>query len=202
MPALDALEILKEGNKNFVSNNNPLGTIREYNNSRSCPANYCQHPFAVIVCCSDSRLPPEIIFDQALGDIFVVRTAGNILDSVGMGSVEYGIKYLNARLVVVLGHEECGAVRACVKEKQSSENINNIIQKIKPSLDLVKSEACPNSPDDIDTLCRKVEDANIRETVRLLRENPIVSKIFTEFNGLVIGAKYFLKSGEVVFESI
>lgn len=152
-----------------------------------------QHPFAVIICCSDSRIPPEIVFDQGLGDIFVIRTAGNVLDEVGMGSVEYGAEHLHVPLIVVLGHEKCGAVKATVDGGDIHGCIKSITDKIDKSLEKVREsknvyEAC--------------EDENIRNTAEEIRKNKVVATLIKEGKVEVVGAKYGINSGKVTFFSI
>ena len=105
---------------------------------------YSQHPFAVILGCGDSRVPPEIIFDQGLGDLFVIRTAGHVLDAAVLGSVEYGLEKLNIPLVMVLGHERCGAVQAAVKAMETgsviSGHLGDLVAAIKPAVEQVKDQ--------------------------------------------------------------
>jgi carbonic anhydrase len=122
-----------EGNQRFVSGKITIKDIGPA--KREDLAVNGQKPFAVIVSCSDSRVPPEILFDQALGDIFVVRVAGNVLDPVAMGSVEYGAEHLGCPLLVVMGHENCGAVKATVDGGEAPGSISAIVDKIKPSVE-------------------------------------------------------------------
>jgi carbonic anhydrase len=121
-----------------------------------------QKPFAVVVSCSDSRVPPELIFDQGLGDLFVIRVAGEVLDGPALGSVEYGVAHLGARLVVVLGHERCGAVQAAMGEGHASPNLEALIAPIKPAVDSVADK----KGDKLDLAVR----ANVARVVRQIRE--------------------------------
>lgn len=127
----DALAMLKDGNERFVS-----GKLRHHGNQKKgrkvlgCG----QKPFAVILCCADSRVSPEIFFDQKLGDIFVIRNAGNVIDTVVLGSIEYGVEHLGAPIVVVVGHSKCGAVTAACEGGELPENIQSIVNVIKPSV--------------------------------------------------------------------
>ena len=152
-----------------------------------------QHPFALIVCCSDSRVPPELIFDQGLGDLFVVRTAGNVLDEVALGSIEYGAEHLGIPLIVVLGHEKCGAVKATVDSHGGHGVhgcIRSITDKIKISLDKVG---------DSDNIYEDCTDENIRATMAEIRSNRIVAELLAEGRTEVAGAKYGIGDGKVTF---
>ncbi len=153
-----------------------------------------QFPFAVIVTCSDSRVSPEILFDQALGDIFVIRTAGNVLDQVSMGSVEYAVDHLHCPLVVVLGHENCGAVKATVEGGSPPGSIGAITSIIGPSVEKARSLGYAGTE-----LCEKAADENIAVTLSSLQTSPIIQHQLAEGNVTLAGAKYFLGSGEVVF---
>ena len=93
-----------------------------------------QHPFAIILCCSDSRVPPEVIFDQGLGDLFIVRTAGNVFDNIALGSIEYAVEHLEVPLLVVLGHGQCGAVTATVEGGHAPGHISNVVEAIQPAV--------------------------------------------------------------------
>jgi len=128
--SLDPLGLLIEGNTRFKENHpihpdQTMARIRELKKG--------QHPFAVIISCSDSRLPPELIFDQGLGDLFVVRNAGNIISDYEIGSVEYAVEHLETKLIVVLGHKQCGAIEAYIEHKHDSvkNHIQSIIDYIK-----------------------------------------------------------------------
>jgi len=168
------IKLLKEGNRRFVSGKS--NDIADASNTRRLLFENGQSPFAVILGCSDSRVPPEIIFDQGLGQIFTVRNAGNVADAVATGSVEYAVEHLHATLVVVLGHTKCGAVAAAASGADFGENIGAIIAEIKSDV-----------------------DENIKNTVSKLKESPILKK-FKEDGALqIIGAKYDLKTGVVTF---
>jgi carbonic anhydrase len=141
-----------------------------------------QKPFAVVLACSDSRVAPEIIFNQNLADIFVIRTAGHTVDAAVKGSVEYAVKHLNVPLVAVVGHSGCGAVSAAVKGGKHPENLRYIIDNITA---VVKN-------------CANIDEAvceNVRYTVSLIEENDVVK----ECGAVVIGACYFLETGAVSF---
>ncbi len=183
-----ALLELKEGNERFVSG----GSLHRKIDMRELEelAAKGQRPFATVVCCSDSRVPPELIFDQGFGRLFVVRTAGHTLDEAGLGSVEYGAEHLHIPLIVVLGHENCGAVKAAVENGQASGAVKAVVDKIKRSLDRL------SSPADVYEECA---NENIRTTVAEISANPAVGRLIVEGGLRVVGAKYSLRSGRVIF---
>jgi carbonic anhydrase len=157
-----------------------------------------QHPFAVIVSCSDSRLPPELIFDQGLGDVFSIRTAGNVIGDYELGSIEYAVEHLHCKLIVVMGHENCGAIQAYASagnETHSPGHIQNIVSYI------ASEEEEKNIPDslrsDIDVLVK----ANISHGVNFLKSSTPVLKSLVDKNEVtIIGAYYDLDSGKVLFD--
>ena len=149
-----------------------------------------QHPFAVIVGCSDSRLSPEIVFDQGLGDLFVVRVAGNIVDDNALGSIEYAVEHLGARLIVVLGHEKCGAVAAAVASDHADGHVDSIVKAIQPAV--VKAKAEPG--DVVDNAVKE----NVRQVVTEIRTSePVLEKLVKSGKIRVIGARYDLDSGRL-----
>ena len=137
VPADTALTKLKEGNLRFatseVSQSKPTAARRKETVQG-------QHPFAIIVGCADSRTPPELIFDQNLGDLFVVRTAGNLVDDHALGSIEYGVEHLGARLIVVLGHTRCGAVTAALESDHAPGHIDSVVRDIQPAVKAAKGK--------------------------------------------------------------
>ncbi|HOQ09661.1 MAG TPA: carbonic anhydrase [Syntrophomonadaceae bacterium] len=188
----EALTLLKEGNQRFVAGQTlPQDVSEEKRNSLVAKG---QKPFAVIVSCSDSRLPPELIFDQGLGDLFVVRVAGNVLGPVAMGSVEYGVEHLHAPLLVILGHNHCGAVKASVDGGEIPGSIGAIVAKIKPSVDLVRSSGITG-----DSIYEHVEDMNVKAMVNEVQSSPIVKELLHEGKLRIIGAKYCQETGKVTF---
>jgi carbonic anhydrase len=181
-----AHKLLIDGNKRFVQEHyagNERGKGRRGELTKG------QHPFAVIVTCSDSRVPPELVFDQGLGDIFVVRVAGNVLDAIELGSVEYAVEHLNTKLVVVLGHEKCGAVKATVDGGDIPPNIKAIAAKIQPAVTAARATKTSN-------VYEAATDVNITNMVTAVKTDPVIAHIA---DVKVIGAKYHLESGEVVF---
>ncbi len=187
----EALNKLVEGNRRFVTGNLcPKNLGREKREDLLVNG---QHPFAVIITCSDSRVPPELVFDQALGDLFVVRVAGNVLDSVSLGSVEYAVDHLHTPLVVVMGHENCGAVQATVEGGEPPGSIGSITALIRPAVDRVRAIGLEGRE-----LCEKATDENVKTSLEVLRKSPVVRHLVDEGRLTVLGAKYHVGSGEVV----
>jgi carbonic anhydrase len=186
-----ALQLLIEGNRRYVTGKslNPM----DYSQARVKLAEIGQHPFAVILGCSDSRVPPEIVFDVGIGQLFVVRTAGNIADAIAVGSVEYAVQHLHTPLVVVLGHHKCGAIAAALYGGDNSPNIGAIIREIQPSLEKTRSVGELN-------IASRCEDENTRHTVSVLHSSQIISRLIDSKKLLIIGAMYDMETGEVNFE--
>lgn len=184
----DAKQKLILGNERYLSGR--LHAERFGARMREELAEKGQKPGALIVCCSDSRVPPEIIFDQYPGDIFVVRTAGNVVDEIALGSIEYGVEHLSIPLVLVLGHENCGAVKATIEGEGGHGAVKAIIDKIKPSMEKHLGSA------DIYEDCT---DENIRSTMEEIRKNAAVAALIREGRVEVAGAKYGIRSGKVCF---
>ncbi|MCX7747717.1 MAG: carbonic anhydrase [Clostridia bacterium] len=189
---IEARKLLVDGNKRFVEGSVLKDDLSE--EKRKELSSKGQKPFAAVVSCSDSRVPPEVVFDQALGDIFVIRDAGNVVDPVALGSVEYGAEHLHIPLIVVLGHEKCGAVKATVEGGEAPGSIKAIVEKIHPSFEKVKSSTA-----DKEVLCEKCADENIKNTIAEIKKSPIIKKLEEEKKVLVVGAKYHIESGEVTF---
>ena len=184
--AEEALKLLEEGNIRFLSDKSEL---RNINSERRNELKNGQSPYAVIVSCSDSRVTPTTIFNAGLGEIFDIRIAGNIVDDYALGSIEYGVEHLHSPLIVVIGHESCGAVTATynsvVKGEKVSGNIEDIIEKIEPNI----------NPDGT------VDDgikANIESVVKEISEDDVIKKLINEGKVKVIGAYYNL-DGKVTF---
>jgi len=153
-----------------------------------------QSPVAIILSCSDSRVGPELIFDQSLGDLFVVRTAGNVADAVGLGSIEYAVDHLHSPLLVVLGHQKCGAVNAaCSGEKMPSRNLEAIVERIDPAVAQAKTYAKP------DGLVESAIKENVRQSAKdLLANSEIIRDAVKAGKLSVIEAEYELDTGQVV----
>ena len=200
LSAQEALEQLREGNRRFVS-----GTqIRDTNPGHTPPAELekGQEPFAIILGCSDSRVPAEIVFDQGLGDLFVIRVAGNIVARSQVGSVEFASARFGTRLVVVLGHSQCGAIIATLEELQQptqnqSNNLRSIVDRVRPSVEkLLESDL----KHDLDTLVERAVRANVGVSVDHLRHGSEILEQLIQNEGLrVVGAEYSLETGEVDF---
>ena len=149
-----------------------------------------QHPIAVIVSCSDSRVPPEILFDQGLGDLFVIRSAGNLVDDIGLGSIEYAAEHLGVQLIIVLGHERCGAVSAAVQGGEAPGHIAKLIEEINPAVEKAKKQ----SGDLLDNAVL----SNIKIVVEQLQNSEPILKEFVHDKKLnIVGARYDLDDGVV-----
>lgn len=151
-----------------------------------------QHPFAVVISCSDSRVPPELIFDQGLGDLFVIRTAGNLVGGLEIGSVEYAVEHLQVPLIVVLGHEQCGAIKAFVEGGETPGHIKDIVDSIK-----AEAEICAIAKDDKDRLAHCIE-ANLRHvTLQLQLQSTIIREKMEKGELRIVTGKYDLERGAV-----
>ncbi len=186
----DAISKLKEGNGRYTSGNlqHPGQTAER----RTELAN-TQHPFAAIVSCSDSRVPPEIVFDQGIGDLFIVRVAGNVINNEGLGSLEYTVDHLGTRLILVLGHQRCGAVDAARKtiaaKGKAPGHIQSLVTAIKPAVEATANE-------DLDATIK----ANVKQVVDSLRSStPILKAEVDSGHVQVIGGYYSLDTGAVTF---
>jgi len=188
----DARKLLEEGNKRFVEAKEATKDLSAARRQELVDKG--QKPFAVVVTCSDSRVPAETIFDQGLGDIFVVRTAGNVVDPITVGSVEYGAEHLAVPLVVVMGHEKCGAVKATVDGGEAAGSIGSIVSEIKPSLDKAKAAGVSG-----DALYEKTTDENVAAVIAELEKSPILKHLQESGKLNIVGAKYHLSSGQVSF---
>jgi carbonic anhydrase len=198
--ASEALERLREGNRRFASNAPRLDTLTSPTRRSELAAG--QEPFAIILGCSDSRVPAEIVFDQGLGDLFVIRVAGNIVASSQVGSVEFAAARFGTRLVVVLGHSQCGVVLATLEELQratehQSRNLRSIVDRVRPSVEALLGTELRH---DRDALVRQAVRANVRVSANHLRSGSEVLEQLIQRNGLlVVGAEYSLETGLVDF---
>jgi carbonic anhydrase len=200
IPARDALQRLKDGNDRFVSN------VRNHDSlageARRVEVAAGQEPFAIILGCSDSRVPAEIIFDQGLGDLFVIRVAGNIVAPSQIGSVEFAAERYGTRLVVVLGHSQCGAILATIEELNrptvnQSKNLHSIVDRVRPSVEPLLRTELRHDPD---ALVRNAVRANVRVSAGHLRHGSQILEQLIEQDGLVVvGAEYSLETGLVDF---
>jgi carbonic anhydrase len=198
--ASEALARLREGNARFASGAGHIGELIGGRARDELVAG--QEPFAVILGCSDSRVPVEIIFDQGLGDLFVIRVAGNIIAPSLVGSVEFAAARFGTRLVVVLGHTRCGAVQTTLEQllqsgPAQSRNLHSIVERVRPSVEtLLEGEL----RDDHDELVRRAVRANVRVSANHLRHgSAILERLIREEGLLVVGAEYALETGRVDF---
>ena len=198
--AQQALQLLREGNQRFVAESPSRDTVES--RARRLELAKGQEPFAAILGCSDSRVPVEIIFDQGLGDLFVIRVAGNIVAPSLIGSVEFAAEQFGTRLVVVLGHTRCGAIEATLQQLQrpvenQSHNLHSIVDFIRPGIVGLLSTDLKN---DHDALVHEACRANIRASVNHLRHGSNIIENLTKNAGLmVVGAEYSLETGVVDF---
>jgi carbonic anhydrase len=189
----EALRLLKEGHGRYVDGK-PQHP-RQDRARRALTAAQGQHPLAVVLSCSDSRVPPEIIFDQGIGDLFVVRVAGNVAATDEIGSIEYAVDHLAVPLVVVLGHSQCGAVTAVVDDAKLPANIANLVEPIKPAVDKAR-EANPGAAKEV--LLKAAITANVWQAVEdMLRLSPLIREKVRDGQAQVVGALYDLDSGQV-----
>ena len=200
IPAREALALLQEGNRRFVSDISSRDAFPS--RTRRLELASGQEPFAAILGCSDSRVPVEIVFDQGLGDLFVIRVAGNIVAPSQIGSVEFAAEQFKTRLVVVLGHSQCGAVGAALEQLQrpienQSRNLHSIVDLIRPS---VQGLLATDLRYDLEALKREAVRANIRASVKHLRHGSDIIEHLIQHAGLmVVGAEYSLETGVVEF---
>lgn len=186
-----ALSKIIEGNKCFVS-----GHLAEKNisDARRKELTAGQHPCAIVVTCSDSRVAPEMIFDQGLGDIFVVRVAGNVLDAVALGSIEYAAEHLHTPLLILMGHEKCGAVTAAVDATGEPEgNIGAIVKKILPAVKKAKKQG--GTKDEI--VANAIRQNVFQSYEDMVKASPVVKHMIAKGELKVVEALYHLGSGEV-----
>lgn len=182
------LEQLVSGNKRFLDEK----TIHPHQNKKTVLANQeAQHPFAVVLTCSDSRVSPEILFDQGIGDLFVIRNAGNLISDIDMGSIEYAVEHLDSKLIVVLGHTECGAIKAFVgdKDRKYRKHLSHID-------DIVATIANENEEKEVskDDNFNAFVLANIQHSLKMIQDNPIVKEKHVK----VVPMQYDIHTGKVV----
>lgn len=187
LPPGEALAKLMAGNQRYVKHK---GRHPDESMARRRELESGQHPFAVVLGCADSRVSPELLFDQGLGDLFVVRVAGNIVDDAILGSIEYAVEHLGTKLIVVLGHEKCGAVSAAIEGGPAAGHLNALVTAIQPSVDSTSKD-----PGD------KVHNcviANVRRVAGQIRESDPVLKDAVKLHGVkVVAADFALDSGRV-----
>jgi len=200
LSAIEALKRLRDGNRRFASNSNTLDSRLSHQQRADLLAG--QEPFAIILGCSDSRVPAEIIFDQGIGDLFVIRVAGNIVAPSQVGSVEFAVSRYHTRLVVVLGHSRCGAVSATIETlldggDAGSRNIDSIVSRVKPSVQGLLDTELRN---DRAALHQAAVRANVRASADHLRHgSEIIESMIEQEDLMVVGAEYALETGLVDF---
>jgi carbonic anhydrase len=198
--AREALELLREGNRRFLAERRGRDPAEVHVRRRQLVAS--QEPFAIVLGCSDSRVPAEIVFDQGLGDLFVIRVAGNIVAPSQVGSVEFAAERFGTRLVVVLGHSQCGVINATLEElgrrsEDQSPNLRSIVSRVRPSVEALMETELRH---DHDALVHHAVRANIRMSADHLRHGSDVLEHLIRNDGLlVVGAEYSLETGEVDF---
>ena len=196
IPAKEALERLREGNRRFVSE--VRNSDSQSNRTRRRELEDGQEPFAIILGCSDSRVPAEIVFDQGLGDLFVIRVAGNIVAPSQIGSVEFAAERFHTRLVVVLGHSQCGAIEATLEQLQrptenQSRNLHSIVDRVRPAVEGLLETGLRNDPE---ALLHQAVRSNVRASANQLRHGSEILEQLIHGNGLrVVGAEYSLETG-------
>lgn len=195
MSPKEALDILIEGNQRFINN---YQSDKDFQSLVQITKDK-QHPFASILSCSDSRAPTELLFDQALGDIFSVRLAGNIASDKAIGSLEFSSKYLGSKLIVVMGHTSCGAVKAACDDFKDG-HIGEIINLIKPSIRHEKTIAVSERNSKNPAFVEKVNELNVRHQIEtIIRQSDIVDEMIENKQIAIVGAIYDLANGKVRF---
>lgn len=200
LTALEALHRLQEGNRRFVAGTCSTDTLASPARRHEVVAD--QDPYAIILGCSDSRVPAEIVFDQGLGDLFVIRVAGNVVAPSQIGSVEFAAEWFGTRLVVVLGHSRCGAVVATLQQlmrntEHPSRNLRSIVDRVRPSVEPLL-ETTPGQ--DLDLLVTRAVRANVRASANQLRHgSEVIEQLVQQGKLLIVGAEYSLDTGVVDF---
>jgi len=191
MPSAHAIwAALMEGNKRFVAGKPKLRDLVSLRGSLA----ESQHPNVVVLTCSDSRVSPEVLFDQSLGDLFVIRSAGNIADAIGVGSIEYAVEHLGSSVLVILGHTKCGAVTAaCSKEKMPTPNLQAIVDKIGPAVSRVGESVTG------DALVEAAIKENVHQSAKdVLASSQVLRDLVAQDKLTVFEAEYQLDTGQVV----
>jgi len=200
IPASEALDLLREGNRRFVMNQSRAGSSSHHERRLSLVSG--QEPFAIVLGCSDSRVPAELVFDQGFGDLFVIRVAGNIVAPSQVGSVEFAAAKFGTRLVVVIGHSQCGAITATLDEllgrsTTESRNLRSTVDRVRPSVETVLAG---RDTGDYEALIRDSVRANVRASANHLRHgSELLERLVREDGLMVVGAEYALDSGVVTF---
>lgn len=188
IPPNEGVNKLMEGNQRFVQ-----GKLTNPNQDtvRLTEVAAGQSPFAAILSCADSRVPPEILFDQGLGDLFVVRDAGNVATPEEIGSLEYAVAILGSKVLMVLGHQSCGAVTAALEGGKVSENIDRLLGQIQPAVEEFQGQQSDQKA------LKKAVEANVKFQIERVKLSPIISEKLAEGNLTIVGGYYNLDTGEV-----
>lgn len=195
-----ALERLREGNRRFIANVRGIDALLSQHRRAELAAR--QQPFAIVLGCSDSRSPAEILFDQGLGDLFVIRVAGNIVAPSQIASVEFAAQRFGVPLVVVMGHTLCGAIEATLEaiarpEDESLHNLRSIVERVRPAIEPLTQTELAKDPAALRHQCVR---ANVRASANHLRHgSPALERLVLSGDVVVVGAEYDLESGEVDF---
>ncbi|MGA9827997.1 MAG: carbonic anhydrase [Rhodanobacteraceae bacterium] len=199
-PAHLALDRLRNGNREFVAGTRDPATLA--NHSRQVAPSAEQDPFAIILGCSDARVPAEIVFSQGLGDLFVIRVAGNIVAPSQIGSVEFAAAQFGIRLVVVMGHTRCGAIQTTLDElrrpsENQSRNLRSIVDRVRPSVEMLLKTELRN---DLDALARHAVRANVSASVNHLSHgSAFLEQLILSGDLMIVGAEYAVETGVVEF---
>lgn len=195
-----ALQRLKEGNQRFVDGE--VTASKTLSHAQRAEIAQGQNPFAIILGCSDSRVPAEMVFDQGLGDLFVIRVAGNIVAPSQVGSVEFAAQQYDCSVVVVLGHTHCGAIQATIDvlthpEKRSSGNLLSIVNRVRPSVEILMQTELK---DDLEKLSKHAVRSNVFASVNQLRHgSAVLEQLIAQGKLKIVGAEYSLETGKVEF---
>ena len=198
--AAEALGRLRDGNRRFVDDQTTAPALSSHTRRAALVGG--QAPFAIVLGCSDSRVPAELVFDQGFGDLFVIRVAGNVVAPSQVGSVEFAAERYGTRLVVVMGHSQCGAVLATLEEllgraTNESHNLRSIVDRVRPSVEPLLSDRLDREPD---ALMADAIRANVRTSVNHLRHgSELLEQLILKNGLLVVGAEYSLETGVVTF---
>lgn len=191
----DIIEELKKGNERFLSGETKTERKDKESTEKIIEElKYEQNPKAIILSCSDSRVPPEVIFDQELGDLFVIRNAGHQVDDFVLGSIEFGVKYVKIPVIFVLAHNDCGAIKATIEGKETTSNLDKIINNIKSNNDLSELEKL-----DKESAARELENKNLLNSILDLEKSDIIKEYIRSGKVKITGGKYSLSTGKVRF---
>lgn len=190
LSAQDALKKLTDGNERFMAQKEKHPDVNKKRRKEMLKG---QHPFVVILSCSDSRVPPELIFDQGLGDIFEIRNAGNVLDEHVIGSIEYAVMHCGVKLIVIMGHQDCGAIAATLSGKSETKYIKSLEDSIQPAVEDCKKHGVDVNSDNV------VKAHVMQDIEELMTQDTNLVKYMKENNVQIIPAYYHLDTGKVEF---